>query len=276
MSDVIHGGMVCQESGRLQVDQARPFPRGRRPHRVGCLTMGDDLLIRRLGDDRAVAHDVVQHAVVAVAGPTLGQRHRHDDVAVVHKTVMCHVGERLDERPIADAGRAKRVNATRPSSRQRSSRAGKRQPCKKWLLVHRAVVVYRVGGIVDADPTVAQMHGILVDELPEDTSGQALGCIRERFRARRCGGLYFARLLVGMQVQISLKCTRGGNSMTVTSKHYLQVTEDHYAAGSALQNPVQQSAAPARNTPQQKTVETHKCSRCRQLREPAIPPPDPS
>lgn len=51
---------------------------------------------------------------------------------------------------------------------------------------------------------------------------------------------------------IQVVCAWMGNSQAVAMKHYLQVTEDHYrsaipipcsAAGSALQNPVQQSAA---------------------------------
>jgi hypothetical protein len=51
-------------------------------------------------------------------------------------------------------------------------------------------------------------------------------------------------------------CAWIGNSRVVAEKHYLQVTDDHYAR--ALQKAVQQPAAKGRKEPQQEGAESRK------------------
>ncbi len=65
-----------------------------------------------------------------------------------------------------------------------------------------------------------------------------------------------------------------GNSEAVATKHYLQVTDEHFeraSASEAVQNPVQQPAATSRTPPQAETAESEKPYVCSSLRDSATP-----
>lgn len=69
-------------------------------------------------------------------------------------------------------------------------------------------------------------------------------------------------------------CAWIGNSQLVAAKHYLQVTDDHFAKaagsnGSALQNALQHSAAPARTTPRRETDVSTNLATCKEIRDDA-------
>ncbi len=60
-----------------------------------------------------------------------------------------------------------------------------------------------------------------------------------------------------------------GNSVQVAMKHYLQVTDDHFAQ--AVQNPVQHTAAGGRAESQERTPDNEKPAICSAVREEATP-----
>ena len=60
-----------------------------------------------------------------------------------------------------------------------------------------------------------------------------------------------------------------GNSVQVAVKHYLQVTDDHFAK--AVQNPVQHSAAGGRAESQELTPDNEKPTICCAVQEEATP-----
>ena len=74
---------------------------------------------------------------------------------------------------------------------------------------------------------------------------------------------------LAQEFPIHVVCKWLGNSSQVASKHYLQVTEDHFAK--AVQNPVQQAAALARTAPRAKGTDEGELCVCSSLRDDAAP-----
>ena len=66
-----------------------------------------------------------------------------------------------------------------------------------------------------------------------------------------------------------------GSSQLVAAKHYLQVTDDHFAKvagstnGSALQNALQHSAAPARTASSGENGKSDNVATCKEIRDDA-------
>ncbi len=71
-------------------------------------------------------------------------------------------------------------------------------------------------------------------------------------------------------------CAWIGNSQLIAAKHYLQVTDDHFAQasgfeGAALQNALQHPAAPARTTPHAERADSDNLATCKEIRDSAKP-----